>query len=133
MSAAPVLAPAPAGWRARLRRRPFTHHNRLLAAVLLANLVLALATDWRADLDVLLWLVLGNLLLAVLIRQQHVINLLFRLATSAPKHWPLRVRWTLGKVYHFGGLHVGAAIGGTAWFAVLAWVITARGGPQRCW
>ncbi|MCO1576917.1 hypothetical protein M8C13_14250 [Crossiella sp. SN42] len=129
MSAAPVLAPAPASWRARLRRRPFTHHNRLLAAVLLANLVLALVTDWRADLDVLLWLVLGNLLLAVLIRQQHVINLLFRLATSAPKHWPLRVRWTLGKVYHFGGLHVGAAIAGTAWFAVLAGVITTRGGP----
>ncbi|MBP2479637.1 hypothetical protein JOF53_008509 [Crossiella equi] len=129
MSAAPVLAPAPASWRARLRRRPFTHHNRLLAAVVLANLVLALTTDWPADLDVLLWLVLGNLLLAVLIRQQHVINLLFRLATSAPKHWPLRVRWTLGKVYHFGGLHIGGAIAGTAWFAVLAWTITARGGP----
>ncbi|MEV6237649.1 hypothetical protein [Lentzea sp. NPDC051838] len=101
--------------RTLLRRRPFTHHNRLAAAVVLANLVAALALDWQAST-----LVVVNLTLAALIRQQLVINLLFRLATSAPTHWPLRVRWTLGKVYHFGGLHVGAAISATAWFSVVA-------------
>ncbi|NUT96555.1 MAG: hypothetical protein HOY78_31480 [Saccharothrix sp.] len=97
----------------RFRRRPFTHHNRLAAAVVLVNLAL-----WGADpAD----MVVANLTLAVLIRQQYVINLLFRLATSAPTTWPLKVRWTLGKVYHFGGLHVGAAVCATVWFAVLAW------------
>ncbi|GAB3891075.1 hypothetical protein GCM10029964_063650 [Kibdelosporangium lantanae] len=65
-------------------------------------------------------MVAANFTLAVLVRQQYVINLLFRLATGVPKHWPLRVRWTLGKVYHFGGLHVGAAVCATAWFLVLA-------------
>ena len=30
------------------------------------------------------------------------------------RSWPLKVRWTLGKVYHFGGLHVGGALAGTA-------------------
>ncbi|KAA2252279.1 hypothetical protein F0L68_36545 [Solihabitans fulvus] len=98
--------------RARLRRRPFTHHNRLAAAVVLVNLA-CLTVDAST-------MVVANFTLAVLIRQQYVINLLFRLATAAPRHWPLRVRWTLGKVYHFGGLHVGAAACATAWFLVLA-------------
>ncbi|WP_367128973.1 hypothetical protein [Saccharothrix sp. HUAS TT1] len=106
--------------RLKLRRRPFTHHNRLAAAVVLANVVAAFGVDSaRALAD----LVVVNVALAVLIRQQHVVNLLFRLATSAPTTWPLRVRWALGKVYHFGGLHVGAALCATAWFAVLAWVL----------
>ena len=56
-----------------------------------------------------------------------MINLFFHLATSVPKHWPLRVRWTLGKVYHFGGLHVGAASCATAWFLVLACTVTVLG------
>jgi hypothetical protein len=104
----------------RLRKRPFTHHNRLAALVVLANVIAAFGVDEAHDLANL---VVANVALAVLIRQQHVINLLFRLATSAPTTWPLRVRWTLGKVYHFGGLHVGAALCATAWFAVLAWVL----------
>ncbi|GAB2965799.1 ferredoxin reductase domain-containing protein [Saccharothrix stipae] len=111
---------APPPWQLRLRRRPFTHHNRLAVAVVGANAVASFGVDSAAELADL---VVVNVALAVLIRQQHVINLLFRLATSAPTTWPLRVRWTLGKVYHFGGLHVGAALCATAWFAVLAWVL----------
>ncbi|MEU4445898.1 hypothetical protein AB0K14_22700 [Actinosynnema sp. NPDC050801] len=110
----------PPPWQLRLRRRPFTHHNRLAAAVVVANVVASFGVDSAAALADL---VVVNVALAVLVRQQHVINLLFRLATSAPTTWPLRVRWTLGKVYHFGGLHVGAALCATAWFAVLAWVL----------
>ncbi|MFJ6676736.1 hypothetical protein ACIQMJ_37025 [Actinosynnema sp. NPDC091369] len=107
----------PSALRLRLRRRPFTHHNRLAAVVVGANAVAAFGVD---DAQALADLVVVNVALAVLVRQQHVINLLFRLATSAPTSWPLRVRWTLGKVYHFGGLHVGAALCATAWFAALA-------------
>lgn len=110
--------------RAKLKRRPFTHHNRLAAAVVVANLACVPFADAST-------MVLVNFALAVLIRQQYVINLLFRLATSVPKHWPLRIRWTMGKVYHFGGLHVGAAVCATAWFpftapsSALTWVILA--------
>jgi hypothetical protein len=107
-----ALPPAERSVAARLRRRPFTHHNRLVAAVVCANIG-CLAVDPST-------MVLANFTLAVLIRQQYVINLLFWLATGVPKRWPLRVRWTLGKVYHFGGLHVGAAICATAWFLVMA-------------
>lgn len=110
------LPPADRSWRTILRRRPFTHHNRLVAAVVLVNL--CFVGSW--DADRLTALVVANLTLAALVRQQLVINLFFWLATSAPTRWPLRVRWTLGKVYHFGGLHVGGAICATAWFLVLA-------------
>ncbi|MEZ4635783.1 MAG: hypothetical protein R2856_12630 [Caldilineaceae bacterium] len=86
---------------------------------------------WTAtsfDLVTLSTLVIANLSLAIVIRQHYVINLLFWLATRAPTSWPLAIRWQLGKVYHFGGLHVGGAIAGTLWFVafvvgvVLAWV-----------
>lgn len=116
------LPPADRSWRTLLRRRPFTHHNRLVALVVLVNLGFAVS-DWEDATA----FVVANLTLAALIRQQLVINLLFWLATSAPTSWPLRIRWTLGKVYHFGGLHVGAAICATAWFLVLA--LTTTGPP----
>ena len=70
-------------------------------------------------LEALSNLVLVNLSIAILIRQQHVINLLFWLATRAPTSWPLSIRWRLGKVYHFGGLHSGCAVSATVWFAIL--------------
>ncbi|MFF1606773.1 hypothetical protein ACFVYA_03245 [Amycolatopsis sp. NPDC058278] len=122
-----TLPATPESVRARLKRRPWTHHNRLAAAVVAGNAVAA--TAGPLDVGVLTWLVLGNLTLAVLIRQQLVINLLFRLATAAPVRRSLRLRWTLGKVYHFGGLHVGGTLCATAWFLVLTGVLTARGGP----
>jgi hypothetical protein len=108
-----LLPPPVGGLRGLLRRRRFMHHNRLVAIVLIGNLAAAPWADPAA-------MVLVNVALAALIRQQYVVNLLFRLATAAPTSWPLRVRWTLGKVYHFGGLHVGGALAATAWFAVVA-------------
>ncbi|MEV5718680.1 hypothetical protein AB0L41_32740 [Amycolatopsis mediterranei] len=122
-----TLPATPESVRARLKRRPWTHHNRLAAVVVAGNAVAA--TAGPLDVGVLTWLVLGNLALAVLIRQQLVINLLFRLATAAPVRRSLRLRWTLGKVYHFGGLHVGGTLCATGWFLVLTGVLTARGGP----
>jgi hypothetical protein len=57
--------------------------------------------------------------MAILIRQQYIINLLFWLATRAPTSWPLAVRRSLAKVYHFGGLHSGAALAAIGWFVAL--------------
>ncbi len=64
-------------------------------------------------------MVLANFALAILIRQHYVVNLLFWLATRMPTSWPLTLRWSMGKVYHFGGLHTGGAIAGTLWFSAL--------------
>jgi hypothetical protein len=123
-----ALPSATAFPRRVLKHPRFRPYNRLIALVLVVNL-LALVHGlggggwWSSDrraLDALSATVLANFALAILIRQQYVVNLLFWLATRAPTSWPLTLRWSLGKVYHFGGLHVGGAISGTLWFVALA-------------
>ncbi|WP_117207937.1 hypothetical protein [Allorhizocola rhizosphaerae] len=136
----PVLPPPISPLRRILKHPRLMHHNRLVALVLAANAALLAHAitggDWwsrnHIDLAAISGAVLANFALAILIRQQYVINLLFWLATRAPTHWPLRVRWTLGKVYHFGGLHVGGAFAGTIWIFIFTGSITVaalRGDP----
>ncbi len=111
-------------------RRLFAHpvlsqYRRLATLVMIANLgYLAFALNegllWTAEGPALALLsnaAVANLTLAILIRQQHVINFLFWAATRAPTSWPLSIRWTLGKVFHFGGLHSGGAAMGSLWMA----------------
>lgn len=125
------LPPALPRSRSIWKGRRLMHHNRLAVAVLAGNIAVlthgAGAGWWAADganLDAVSSMVLTNFVLAVLIRQQYVVNLLFKLATSAPTSWPLKIRWTLGKVYHFGGLHVGGAVSATGWFLIYAGSVT---------
>lgn len=59
-----------------------------------------------------------NILLAVLPRQNWMVNLISAVATKAPVSWPLALRWRLAQYYHVGGLHVGGAVAGTAWYIV---------------
>jgi hypothetical protein len=116
----PLLPPV----RRLLKRRWLDHYKRLLLLVAVVNLtILVLSLSrwdwWTGDgvaLNSVSRMVLVNLSVAVLIRQQYVINMLFRIATWAPTSWPLRLRWPLGKVYHFGGLHSGGATAATLWF-----------------
>ncbi len=113
----------------RITKKPILeHYNRLVILVVTINLGLlfygsTVAGWWSKqsiDLNVLSNLIIGNFFVAVIIRQQYVINLLFWLATRAPTTWPLPVRWNLAKVYHFGGLHSSCAVAGSAWFAFYA-------------
>jgi hypothetical protein len=115
----------------RLFKHPaLMHYNRLAAIVIAVNLVvLAFAVPDGITAEFASRAALWNFALAILIRRQRLINLLFRLATSAPVTWPLRVRWTLAKVYHFGGLHVGGALSGTLWFGAFVALATAEGAP----
>lgn len=127
MSAASGLPAKRALWR-RLGTLPwFSHYNRLVALVLVLNGA-ALAHGLNAgqwwtssgiELETLAGLVVANLSMAILIRQQYVINLLFWLATRAPTHWPLMIRRSLAKVYHLGGLHSGGALAAIGWFVAL--------------
>ena len=109
----------------------FMHYHRLIALVVLVNgalLARHLARgDWHvADgtaLSGLADLIVVNFAIAVLIRQQHVLNAIFAVAGRGSRRWPLRLRWMVSKINHIGGLHVGAALAGTAWlcaFTVVA-------------
>ena len=102
------------------------HYNRLVALVMTVNLGWAVygatAADW--------WTSDGTDLGAVALTAQTISpppclsaavhpQCVGVAGTRPPTSWPLRVRWTLGKYYHFGGLHVGAAVAGTLWYMAL--------------
>ena len=124
-----ALAPAA---RRLLKHPRLTPYHRLILAVVLTNLGLLCyhvdRDDWRIDdgsaLSALTALMLVNLTAAVLIRQQNVLNVLFGLAGRGSRSWPLWIRWSVSKVHHIGGIHVGGALAGTAWLCAFACVAT---------
>jgi hypothetical protein len=127
---------APTAIARRILKRPeFMHYNRLIVGVVLANLaILAYGSTmggwWLSNDSPLLavsTVAQANLATAIIVRQQYVINAICWLATRAPTKWPLRIRWTLAKVYHLGGLHVGAALTGTLWYLAFVVLVTAQG------
>ncbi|KAG0650009.1 Alanine valine serine reductase [Hyphodiscus hymeniophilus] len=66
----------------------------------------------------------ANMLVAILIRQDYVINTLFRVCWLVPFATPLRIRRSLAKIYEYGGLHSGAAICSVLWFSILSAILT---------
>lgn len=115
------------GWRRITRHPALMEYWRLAALVVAVNALIAWAgwTEWQwgspsePRLDALSAMALANLSLGILIRQQRIVNALFWLATRIPTSWPLWIRWSAGKVFHFGGLHMAGGIMGTLWFGAL--------------
>ncbi|KAF2665574.1 hypothetical protein BT63DRAFT_428536 [Microthyrium microscopicum] len=73
----------------------------------------------------------ANFLVATAIRQEYIINFLFRTCWLIPLSAPLSIRRTFAKAYEYGGVHSGAAVSGTIWFIVLTanlWRNFATGG-----
>ncbi|RDL41895.1 Uncharacterized protein BP5553_01874 [Venustampulla echinocandica] len=64
-----------------------------------------------------------NLFVAVLIRQDYIINLLFKICWLVPFAAPLRLRRSLAKMYEYGGLHSGAAVCSVLWFSLLSAIL----------
>jgi len=111
----------------RILRHPLLMpYNRLAVLMVLANVMFAMRTS---ELTVKLsgMMVLINFSVAIFIRQQYVINALFAMATSVPTTWPLSLRWALGKVYHFGGIHVGTFFSGFLWLSFFSYQIISQG------
>ena len=129
-TSAPAVHSPPRPTRlSRLRRsRRFKPYNRLAAAVILLNL-LAVAVNPHPTAEQAFVAAGVNVFVAAIVRQQYVINALFALATRARDATPLRVRWGLGKIYSFGGVHVGAAVSATGWYIAFC-ALTVAGGPS---
>lgn len=60
----------------------------------------------------------ANFVVAALGRQEHVINLLFRIACLLPYCTPLYIRKQAAQVYSYGGLHSGCGIGAFLWYII---------------
>ncbi|KAF5387183.1 hypothetical protein D9615_001581 [Tricholomella constricta] len=59
--------------------------------------------------------VVGNLFVAVLMRQDYVIDAFYILFTAVPSSWPLWVRKIAAGVHHIGGVHSGAGASSFLW------------------
>ena len=66
----------------------------------------------------------ANIMVAVLIRQDYIINACFKLTWIVPLSAPLRLRRVLAKVYEYGGVHSGAAFASVVWFCLLTGFLT---------
>lgn len=76
------------------------------------------------DINTVAALASTNFLVAVLIRQDFLVNLLFRTAWLVPWYVPLKLRRIMARVYCYGGIHSGAAVAGTMWWIVFTVVMS---------
>lgn len=65
-----------------------------------------------------------NILIAIFCRQEHAVNLLFRLAASIPITASLWMRRCCAEVYHYGGLHSGCGVAACFWYLAFTCLVT---------
>ena len=105
-----------------LRHRILSLYRRLFTLVFIVNLtaVYLMISFGRTGkgLQNMSTATAANLTVAVLMRQEYVINALFTIACAVPTTWPLFIRRNCAKVYHIGGLHSGCAIFSLIWLII---------------
>ncbi|KAF2762471.1 hypothetical protein EJ05DRAFT_428858, partial [Pseudovirgaria hyperparasitica] len=111
-----------------LRHTFMNVYRRLFSVVLLANLVgmvvellkLRHLDSFRSlNTSHLATAASANIMVGTMIRQDYVINVLFRTAWLIPHSAPMWVRRRIAKIYEFGGVHSSSCICGTIWFLIL--------------
>ncbi|MFC9249825.1 hypothetical protein [Amycolatopsis thailandensis] len=112
METGPPSLPPVSAWRKFFKRPLFFPYHRLIALTIAVNVALMPGSDLKFASEA----VLINLVLAVVIRQRHVINLLFETVRLIPSSWPLWIRRTGSKINHYGGVHVGAGVSAMLWY-----------------
>jgi hypothetical protein len=107
-------------------------YRRLFSIVFIANmigLIIFLVANHKAtrfSLSDLATAASSNICVAVLMRQDYIVNFLFKIFWRVPHSTPLRLRRIVAKVYENGGVHSGSAVAGTIWFILLTIAITAQ-------
>ncbi|KAG8985592.1 hypothetical protein FRB90_004597 [Tulasnella sp. 427] len=92
-------------------------YRRLFTVCFLVNaaILMWIAIKGGAETPYIGTIVVGNIFAAVLIRQDHVVNELFKIFTAVPQSAPLWVRTTFARVYSLGGIHSGSSMAATMW------------------
>ncbi|KAF1935033.1 hypothetical protein EJ02DRAFT_439505, partial [Clathrospora elynae] len=107
-----------------LRHRGFILYRRFFSIVIFTNLAVACfllyrrLRDSRYILADLTTATASNLCMAVLMRSEPVVNLLFTIFCSVPTTFPLAIRRHCARIFHIGGIHSGCAIAAIAWFSI---------------
>lgn len=113
-----------------LRHRAFILYRRFFSVVILANLAVAgfilyrkIGQNKRVLAD-LATAAAANLCMAVLMRSEPVVNLLFTVFCSVPTSFPLAIRRHCARIFHIGGIHSGCAIAATLFFTIFTLTAT---------
>lgn len=115
-----------------LQHRAFILYRRFLSIVVVTNLAVTgyilyckVAHDKRVLAD-LATAAAANLCMAVLMRSEPVVNLLFTIFCSVPTSFPLAIRRHCARIFHIGGIHSGCAIAATVFFTIFTVTATAE-------
>ena len=109
-----------------LRYYFFTMYRRLFSVVFIGNLATIITifayrqTLNNLRLSDLATATASNVTVALLMRQDYVINFLFAAACSVPTWMPLFIRRNCAKVFHIGGIHSSAGVAAAIWFAIFS-------------
>ncbi|WDK10463.1 AMP-binding enzyme [Colletotrichum graminicola] len=87
----------------------FTIVGLINIAAIVVLFFTGLQRNWLSNITAI------NLLVAVLARQEFVINVLYTITCNVPKYWALAVRKRCARIFHLGGVHSGAAVCAGAW------------------
>ncbi|KAK4104455.1 hypothetical protein N658DRAFT_541333 [Parathielavia hyrcaniae] len=68
--------------------------------------------------------VTANILAAMLVRNEHVVNVMFWLFGTWTKNLPLGLRILAAKVYSYGGIHSGGGVAATFWYMCFLVLLT---------
>jgi hypothetical protein len=76
--------------------------------------------------------VAANLLAAISLRNEHVVNFLYRIfITNTPASRPLWLRRLLAKLYCYGGVHSGCGISAASWYLLLTVAVMFNQPPSK--
>jgi len=96
-----------------LRYIAFNVHRRLFSVIFLANIINLIVLVTHVDridtisLSNVATASAANLLVAIMIRQDYVVNFIYRICWAVPHYLPLKVRCLFAKVHELGGIHSG--------------------------
>ncbi|RMZ69961.1 non-ribosomal peptide synthetase [Pyrenophora seminiperda CCB06] len=109
----------------------FSVYRILIGLVTMVNLVV-LAVMIRKNMPYTRFSLAGpliataaNIFAAVLMRQEEVINTMFRIFSLVPLSLPLWFRKTIADFHHFGGFHIGCAVSALLWYIFVVYLNTA--------
>ncbi|KAL5476753.1 hypothetical protein ACEPAI_2939 [Sanghuangporus weigelae] len=105
-----------------LRFQIFVIYRRLFGVVFITNMAVFITTAIKGDFNAMTLgqIVIANIFVSVLIRLEHVVNILFAIFCSVPPSWPLWIRCFAARIYSLGGIHSGCAVSATIWLVFFA-------------
>jgi hypothetical protein len=104
-----------------------TAYRVLITGVVLINIsTVVWQLSFIPDVEVPLTATAANIMAAVLLRQEEVINISFKLVSKLPVALPLTLRKVVGDFHHYGGVHIGCALSALLWYCVFVGLNTIR-------